>query len=214
MGTKKTSSTGTARQKPHARHSGKYSADIRMGVDALDLCYTKEHIDTFVIISGDSDFSPLVSKLRENAKSVIGVGVKNSTSDLLVNNCDEFIFYDDLVAERKSPRRRQRGKGRGKSGVTTPKEQPAPAPDGPAQEAIDLVLQTAEAIYAERGDRAKLWGSMIKQTLKRRRPGFNESAYGFRSFNDLLEEAQTRGLLSLELDERSGGYVIVQVSRE
>ena len=201
---------------PHARQSGKNSADIRMVVDALDLCYTKEHIDTFVIISGDSDFSPLVSKLRENAKSVIGVGVKNSTSDLLVNNCDEFIFYDDLVAERKSPRRRQRGKGRGKSGVTTPKEQPAPAPapDGPAQEAIDLVLQTAEAIYAERGDRAKLWGSMIKQTLKRRRPGFNESAYGFRSFNDLLEEAQTRGLLSLELDERSGGYVIGQVSRE
>jgi uncharacterized LabA/DUF88 family protein len=201
---------------PHARQSGKNSADIRMVVDALDLCYTKEHIDTFVIISGDSDFSPLVSKLRENAKSVIGVGVKNSTSDLLVNNCDEFIFYDDLVAERKSPRRRQRAKGRGKSGVTTPKEQPAPAPapDGPAQEAIDLVLQTAEAIYAERGDRAKLWGSMIKQTLKRRRPGFNESAYGFRSFNDLLEEAQTRGLLSLELDERSGGYVIGQVSRE
>ena len=201
---------------PHARQSGKNSADIRMVVDALDLCYTKEYIDTFVIISGDSDFSPLVSKLRENAKSVIGVGVKNSTSDLLVNNCDEFIFYDDLVAERKSPRRRQRGKGRGKSDVTTPKEQPAPAPapDGPAQEAIDLVLQTAEAIYAERGDRAKLWGSMIKQTLKRRRPGFNESAYGFRSFNDLLEEAQTRGLLSLELDERSGGYVIVQVSRE
>ena len=201
---------------PHARQSGKNSADIRMVVDALDLCYTKEHIDTFVIISGDSDFSPLVSKLRENAKSVIGVGVKNSTSDLLVNNCDEFSFYDDLVAERKSPRRRQRGKGRGKSGVTTPKEQPAPAPapDDPAQEAIDLVLQTAEAIYAERGDRAKLWGSMVKQTLKRRRPGFNESAYGFRSFNDLLEEAQTRGLLSLELDERSGGYVIVQVSRE
>ena len=201
---------------PHARQSGKNSADIRMVVDALDLCYTKEHIDTFVIISGDSDFSPLVSKLRENAKSVIGVGVKNSTSDLLVNNCDEFIFYDDLVAERKSPRRRQRAKGREKSAVTTPKDQPAPAPapDDPAQEAIDLVLQTAEAIYAERGDRAKLWGSMVKQTLKRRRPGFNESAYGFRSFNDLLEEAQTRGLLSLELDERSGGYVIGQISRE
>ncbi len=201
---------------PHARQSGKNSADIRMVVDALDLCYTKEHIDTFVIISGDSDFSPLVSKLRENAKSVIGVGVKNSTSDLLVNNCDEFIFYDDLVADRKSPRRRPRGKERSKSGVTTPTEQPdsVAAPDDPAQEAIDLVLQTAEAIYAERGDRAKLWGSMIKQTLKRRRPGFNESAYGFGSFNDLLEEAQTRGLLSLELDERSGGYVIGQISRE
>ena len=201
---------------PHTRQSGKNSADIRMVVDALDLCYTKEHIDTFVVISGDSDFSPLVSKLRENAKSVIGVGVKNSTSDLLINNCDEFIFYDDLVAERQAPRRRQKGKGRGKSAVGAPKkktESPTPQ-DDPAQQAIDLVLQTAEAIYAERGDRAKLWGSMIKQTLKRRRPGFNESAYGFVSFNDLLEEAQTRGLLALELDARSGGYVIVQISRE
>jgi uncharacterized LabA/DUF88 family protein len=201
---------------PHTRQSGKNSADIRMVVDALDLCYTKEHIDTFVIISGDSDFSPLVSKLRENAKSVIGVGVKNSTSDLLVNNCDEFIFYDDLLAERRSPRRRQRGKPRGKSGATPSKEQPDPVADqaDPAQEAIDLVLQTAEALYAERGDRAKLWGSMIKQTLKRRRPGFNESTYGFGSFNDLLEEAQTRGLLSIELDGRSGGYVVGQPSRE
>ena len=200
---------------PHARQSGKNSADIRMVVDALDLCYTKEHIDTFVIVSGDSDFSPLVSKLRENAKSVIGVGVKNSTSDLLVNNCDEFIFYDDLVAERPSVRRRQRGKGRAKSAAGGAKQKAeAPASqDDPAQQAIDLVLHTAEAIYAERGDRAKLWGSMIKQTLKRRRPGFNESAYGFGSFNDLLEEAQTRGLLVLELDERSGGYVISQITR-
>jgi len=201
---------------PHARQSGKNSADIRMVVDALDLCYTKEHIDTFVIISGDSDFSPLVSKLRENAKSVIGVGVKNSTSDLLINNCDEFIFYDDLVGERASPRRRQRGKGRGKSAAAAPKKTATspPPPDDPSQQAIELVLHTAEAIYAERGDRAKLWGSMIKQTLKRRRPGFNESSYGFGSFNDLLEEAQTRGLLSLERDERSGGYVIVQITRE
>ena len=209
---------------PHARQSGKNSADIRMVVDALDLCYTREHIDTFVIISGDSDFSPLVSKLRENAKSVIGVGVKNSTSDLLVNNCDEFIFYDDLVAEHKSPRRRQRGKGRSKGGATTAKKPSSMAArddaaqddsgqDDATQEAIDLVLETAEAIYAERGERAKLWGSMIKQTLKRRRPGFNESAYGFGSFNDLLEEAQARGLLSLELDERSGGYVIGRLSR-
>ncbi len=211
---------------PHARQSGKNSADIRMVVDALDLCYTKEHIDTFVIISGDSDFSPLVSKLRENAKAVIGVGVKNSTSDLLINNCDEFIFYDDLVAERQAPRRRQRGKGRGKGSATTAKKQTAQTPspeeaagkesaqDDPAQEAIDLVVQTAEAIYAERGDRAKLWGSMIKQTLKRRRPGFNESAYGFGSFNDLLDEAQARGVLELELDEKSGGYVIGKISRE
>ncbi len=208
---------------PHARQSGKNSADIRLVVDALDLCYTKEHIDTFVIVSGDSDFSPLASKLRENAKSVIGVGVKSSTSDLLVNNCDEFIFYDDLVAERQPARRRSRGRGRSK-GAAQAENQPdenqpdekktAPPPDDPTQKGLDLVAQTAEEIYAERGDRAKLWGSMIKQTLKRRRPGFNESAYGFGSFNDLLEEAQARGLLELDRDERSGGYVIVGIARE
>ena len=203
---------------PHTRLSGKNSADIRMVVDALDLCYTKEHIDTFVIVSGDSDFSPLVSKLRENAKSVIGVGVKSSTSDLLMNNCDEFIFYDDLVAERQPARRRSRGRARAKG--TAPAEgaqaekKPAPAPDDAAQKGLDLVVQTAEAIYAERGDRAKLWGSMIKQTLKRRRPGFSESAYGFGSFNDLLEEAQSKGLLELERDDRSGGYVITGIGRE
>ena len=209
---------------PHTRISGKNSADIRMVVDALDLCYTKEHIDTFVVVSGDSDFSPLVSKLRENAKSVIGVGVKSSTSDLLVNNCDEFIFYDDLVAERKPSRRRSRTKPRAKpdapadnapvdNAPVEKKTAPAPA-DDPTQKGLDLVLQTAEAIYAERGDGAKLWGSMIKQTLKRRRPGFNESAYGFGSFNDLLEEAQSRGLLELDRDERSGGYVITGIGRE
>jgi uncharacterized LabA/DUF88 family protein len=207
---------------PHTRQSGKNSADIRMVVDALDLCYTKEHIDTFVIISGDSDFSPLVSKLRENAKSVIGVGVKSSTSDLLMNNCDEFIFYDDLVAERKPARRRPRGgKGRGKTPPSSEKSDTLQAAKGSAdaktqdslvQEGIDLVLQTAAGIYAERGDRSKLWGSMIKQTLKRRRPGFNESFYGFSSFNDLLEEAQARGQLELELDERSGGYRVVRLN--
>ena len=203
---------------PHARQSGKNSADIRMVVDALDLCYTKEHIDTFVIVSGDSDFSPLVSKLRENAKSVIGVGVKNATSDLLVNNCDEFIFYDDLVAEKQPARRRSRSRGRGKGGASpdkADKKTPPPAPaDDPTQKGLDLVVQTAEAIYSERGDQAKLWGSMIKQTLKRRRPGFNESTYGFRSFNDLLEEAQSRGLLDLDRDERSGGYVITGIGGE
>ena len=204
---------------PHARQSGKNSADIRMVVDALDLCYTKEHIDTFVVVSGDSDFSPLVSKLRENAKSVIGVGVKSSTSDLLVNNCDEFIFYDDLVAERQPARRRSRSRPRSKAGAAAEaapagkKAEPA-ASDDPAQKGLELVVQTAEAIYGERGDRAKLWGSMIKQTLKRRRPGFSESAYGFGSFNDLLEEAQARGLLELERDERSGGYVITGIARE
>ena len=199
---------------PHARQSGKNSADIRMVVDALDLCYTKEHIDTFVIVSGDSDFSPLVSKLRENAKSVIGVGVKQSTSDLLVSNCDEFIFYDDLVAERQPARRRQRSRGRGKAkGEQKAPMAEEPATEDRAQEAIDLIVQTAEGLYAERGDRAKLWGSMIKQTLKRRRPGFSESAYGFGSFNELLEAAQSRGLIELGLDERSGGYVIGSISR-
>jgi uncharacterized protein (TIGR00288 family) len=201
---------------PHVRMSGKNSADIRMVVDALDLCYTKEHIDTFVIISGDSDFSPLVSKLRENAKTVIGIGVKNSTSDLLMNTCDEFIFYDDLVAENTKPKQKSGTKTSAKK--TTKKTTPSKTgktktQDDPAQQAIDLIIETTEALYAERGDRAKLWGSMIKQTLKRRRPGFNESFYGFGSFSDLLEEAQSRGLLELEMDDRSGGYVVRKVTR-
>lgn len=201
---------------PHVSMSGKNSADIRMVVDALDLCYTKDHIDTFVIISGDSDFSPLVSKLRENAKTVIGVGVKNSTSDLLISNCDEFIFYDELMVGREASRKRQRGKPRAKKsrragGEARKTEAPKPQ-DDPAQEAINLVLETIDALYAERGDSTKLWGSMIKQTLKRRRPGFNESSYGFQSFSDLLEEAQSRRLLHLELDEKSGGYIIRKVA--
>jgi hypothetical protein len=196
---------------PHVRMSGKNSADIRMVVDALDLCYTKEHIDTFVIISGDSDFSPLVSKLRENAKTVIGVGVKNSTSDLLIASCDEFIYYDDLVAEQPKPKRSRRAKTAKKKGKQATKQKASQGEDQ-AQQAIDLVIETTEALYAERGDRAKLWGSMIKQTLKRRRPGFNESFYGFSSFSDLLEEAQSRGFLELEMDDRSGGYVVLKVN--
>jgi len=199
---------------PHVRMSGKNSADIRMVVDALDLCYTKEHIDTFVIISGDSDFSPLVSKLRENAKTVIGVGVKNSTSDLLMNNCDEFIYYDDLVAERKSGSRAKSGKKRSKKKASTQQQATqVRTSDDKEQEAIDMVVDTAEALNAEKGEAAKIWGSMVKQALKRRRPGFNESFYGFRSFNDLLEEAQARGFLELEMDEKSGGYVIRNVAR-
>ena len=199
---------------PHTRQSGKNSADIHMVVDALDLCYTKEHIDTFVIISGDSDFSPLVSKLRENAKNVIGVGVKNSTSDLLMNNCDEFIFYDDLVRASDTTKSRKRGSSRNPSTASgaAKKAQPPASKSGDdknggsADEAIELLMETAEALSAERGD--PVWGSMVKQTLKRRRPGFNESYYGFRAFADLLEEAEDRGLLDLELDERSGGYLI------
>ena len=194
---------------PHVRQSGKNSADIRMVVDALDLCYTKSHVNTFVIISGDSDFSPLVSKLRENAKTVIGVGVKNSTSDLLISNCDEFIYYDDLIREQQQNRRARRpGQGR------SPKRKKTKAkPEDPMQEGIDLALETAAALNAERGDQEKLWGSMVKQALKRRRPSFNESYYGFESFSKLLEEAQARGQVDLELDERSGGYLIRKVVR-
>jgi uncharacterized protein (TIGR00288 family) len=191
---------------PHVRQSGKNSADIRMVVDALDLCYTKEHIDTFVIISGDSDFSPLVSKLRENAKTVIGVGVKNSTSDLLISNCDEFIYYDDLVRPVPTSRKDTKPVRR------TPDAKASKPLKDRKQEAIDLVLETTTALASERADTAKLWGSMIKQTLKRRHPGFNESFYGFASFNELLEEAQTRGHLKLELDEKSGGYIIQSVT--
>jgi len=213
---------------PHTRQSGKNSADIRMVVDALDLCYTKEHIDTFVIISGDSDFSPLVSKLRENAKTVIGVGVRNSTSDLLMNNCDEIIFYDDLVPA-DAPKRKPAAKAPAKDktekapakGKTEKASEPAAKaaakdtaakPADPYAEAIELVLETAAAMLAEGSDR--VWGSAVKQTLKRRRPGFSESSYGFRSFSDLLEEAEERGLLDMEMDERSGGYVIRSVRHD
>jgi uncharacterized protein (TIGR00288 family) len=191
---------------PHLRQSGKNSADIRMVVDALDLCYTKGHVDTFVIISGDSDFSPLVSKLRENAKTVIGVGVKNSTSDLFIGNCDEFIYYDDLV--RAEPARARR-----RIATSAPATKPADGGNkGPSLEkAFDQVVETLEAITQEREADEPIWGSMIKQAIKRRNPGFNERAYGFRSFNDLLLEAQKRGLLKLEADEKSGGYRVQAV---
>ena len=216
---------------PHVRMSGKNSADIRMVVDALDLCYTKSHVDTFVIVSGDSDFSPLVSKLRENNKHVIGVGVKSSTSDLLIANCDEFIYYDDLVRKeeqrsgrRKSPARATAGKVAAPPAGPVPSDAPAAAPeaagrtlpkaarpktdDEKRQEAFDLVLSTIEALAEDRDEDDKIWGSMIKQALKRQRPGFNESYHGFRSFNQLLEEAAARRLVQLERDEKSGGYVV------
>jgi len=272
---------------PHVRQSGKNSADIRMVVDALDLCYTKSHVDTFVLITGDSDFSPLVSKLRENNKTVIGVGVKKSTSDLLIANCDEFIYYDDLVREK--PKRATSSRTKTAPRTThreTPPEAPAeeavpqiesvsveatppniPADDTPQQppkrkpaargrrgaktaaakqeavempapiadpvdtaeaepvngnvaetfvktddekklEAIELVMETIEAMATERGSEDKIWGSMVKQALKRRRPGFNENYYGFSSFSRLLDEAEARKLLTLEHDEKSGGVII------
>ena len=196
---------------PHVRVSGKNSADIRMVVDALDLCYTKLHVDTFVIISGDSDFSPLVSKLRENNKVVIGVGVKKSTSELLIANCDEFIYYDDLMRESE-----KRGAATKKVGHkdTTVKKRKDTGENGRKQIAIDLVMETIEDLFEERGEQEKVWGSMVKQTLKRRKPGFNESYHGFRTFSKLLEAAQELNLLELEHDEKSGGYIIKSFAQE
>lgn len=198
---------------PHLRQSGKNSADIRLVVDALDLCYTKSHVNTFVIISGDSDFSPLVSKLRENAKQVIGVGVKQSTSDLLVANCDEFIFYDDLVrtAPSKSPRTRRH--------EAPAEEAPETAPDNDSavratedtatlkDVAVAMAVDTFDALLSERGESGKIWASTLKQAIKRRKPDFSESYYGFKAFGNLLEEAQARGQLTLGRDEKSGTYV-------
>jgi uncharacterized protein (TIGR00288 family) len=198
---------------PHIRQSGKNSADIRMVVDALDLCYTKAHVDTFVIVSGDSDFSPLVSKLRENNKIVIGVGVKNSSSDLLTANCDEFIFYDDLVRKKQTKKKVPRKTPKSAKSTSSIGKEEKDAEDL-TLEVLDLLLETLEALAEERGSEEKIWGSMVKQTLKRRRPGFNESYYGFRSFNRLLEEAASRGLMDLEPDEKSGGYIIRHFQQE
>jgi uncharacterized protein (TIGR00288 family) len=189
---------------PHVRQSGKNSADIRMVVDALDLCHTNKHVDAFAIISGDSDFSPLVSKLRENGKTVIGVGVKNSTSDLFISNCDEFIYYDDLVRAApvaKAARTRKRGgsaaEAPGRAVAAAAQEQ---GPD-PAK-AVDLVVAAVHALTEERGADDPIWASMVKQAIKRRNPGFNERAYGFGAFTDLLREVEKRGLLILE--EKTG----------
>jgi uncharacterized protein (TIGR00288 family) len=191
---------------PHVRQSGKNSADIRMVVDALDLCYTKPHVDTFVIISGDSDFSPLVSKLRENNKYVIGIGVKAATSDLLAANCDEFIFYDDLVREQEAKKKRAAGKTTKAAGAA--KKAAPKSEDERHQEALDFMVETIEALIAERGGEEKLWGSLVKQTMKRRKPGFNESFYGYRSFKDMVEDAQTRRLLVAAKDEKTGQYTL------
>ncbi len=195
---------------PHLRMSGKNSADIRLVVDALDLCYTKSHVNTFVIVSGDSDFSPLVSKLRENAKQVIGVGVKQSTSDLLIANCDEFIFYDDLVREVRRQARRERSNGETQNTPRrTPEEEQRRKEDLEKRrsQAIEIAVETLEALVAERDDGGKIWASVLKQAIKRRKPDFNENYYGFRTFGNLIEEAQTRGLLDFGRDEKSNTYV-------
>jgi uncharacterized protein (TIGR00288 family) len=193
---------------PHVRMSGKNSADIRMVVDALDLCYTKEHVDTFVIISGDSDFSPLVSKLRENNKAVIGVGVKNSTSDLLIANCDEFIYYDDLVRPGKLQKTKSVKKAPAKKKAKVSKSKEPSSLDDKKVEACELVVETYEALLQERSEEDRIWGSMIKQTLKRRKPGFSESYFGYGSFGELLEDAEVRGYVALQRDEKSGGYIV------
>jgi len=184
---------------PHVRQSGKNSADIRMVVDALDLCYTKPHLDTFVILSGDSDFSPLVSKLRENAKTVIGVGVKNSTSDLFIGNCDVFFYYDDFVRRKPKP--------------PTPKPVKAAAPsktqDGPtAEQAFEQLIDTLSALIEERGEDDRIYGSMIKPAMKRQNPGFSERAHGFSTFNDLLKAAKEAGLIELETDGKSRNFSV------
>jgi uncharacterized protein (TIGR00288 family) len=172
---------------PQRGYTGKNSADIRMVVDAMDLVASKGHITTFVILSGDSDFSPLVSKLKENDKSVIGVGVKNSTSDLLISNCDEFIFYEDLVRETRAL----------PSIENLPKKQ---------QDLFRLMLDSIQALQRENYD--VIWGSMIKQTMQRKQPYFNETYYGYKSFSELLEDAQRKGLISMKKDAKSGGYVV------
>ena len=199
---------------PHVRQSGKNSADIRLVVDALDLCYTKSHVNTFVIISGDSDFSPLVSKLRENAKQVIGVGVQQSTSDLLIANCDEFFFYDDLVREsqravskRESARPQQNAQQAAKRAPDEEKTRHKEDLEKRRTKAIEIAVQTFDALASERGDSGKIWASVLKNAIKRRKPDFNETYYGFRAFGNLLEEAHARGLLEFGRDEKSGAYV-------
>ena len=219
---------------PHVRQSGKNSADIRMVVDALDLCYTKAHVDAFVIISGDSDFSPLVSKLRENNKTVIGVGVRSSTSDLLVGNCDEFIFYDDLVkaeeARKKASARKQAEAASKKTTEANAKKQkdqaakkpddrkaptaeesiPVETPDEARRmEAIEMVVDTIEALLSEK-DLDEVHASNVKNALKRRRPDFIESAYGYKAFGKILEDAEKRGLLEIH---RHGQAVAVSLPR-
>lgn len=192
---------------PHVSLSGKNSADIRMVVDALDLCHTKDHVGVFALLTGDSDFSPLVSKLRENNKLVIGVGVKNSTSDLLVSICDEFVYYDDLAREAKPSRARP----------SRPKKRTGPKTDDKSMderrdEGLDLIVDTVERML--RDTTGTIWGSMIKQAIIRNQPNFSESYHGFRSFNRMLEAAAEDELLVIKKDEKGGGYSILDLGPE
>lgn len=183
---------------PQTRMSGKNSADIRMVVDAIDLCYSKSHIDTFALLSGDSDFSPLVSKLKENNRRVLGCGVKSSTSDLLIANCDEFIYYDDLVrVAKKAPRQPK-------------KDKKDKTEDDKKQEAVDHVI---EVVHSVEQDYDPLWGSTLKQAIRRVYPGFNESYYGYSSFSELLEDIKGKGLIELEYDDSRGNYKVRRKKR-
>ena len=224
---------------PHVRQSGKNSADIRMVVDALDLCYTKSHIDAFVIISGDSDFSPLISKLKENGKSVIGIGVRGSASSLLIGNCDEFIFYEDLVqikAPHKAPARKpaaaappaKEATGAAPTATSPTRRRARPTAEKPAaadmghavgktepsadekkSQAVELVVGTVEQLVAERGGEGSISASLIKSTIKRIRPGFSESEYGYSAFGKILDDAHRKG--ALVVDKKEGGAVIVSL---
>jgi uncharacterized protein (TIGR00288 family) len=222
---------------PHVRQSGKNSADIRMVVDALDLCYTKTHIDAFVIISGDSDFSPLISKLKENGKSVIGIGVRGSASSLLIANCDEFIFYEDLVQAKapKSPARKvaapapavkEIAAGAAKTASPTRRrarpvtekvadgknrvaEKAEPSAEDKKNQAIEIVVSTLEQLMAERGGEGAISASLIKSTIKRVHPGFSESEYGYSAFGKILDDAHKKGMLAVERKE--GGAVVVSL---
>ncbi|OYW39935.1 MAG: NYN domain-containing protein [Hydrogenophilales bacterium 12-61-10] len=234
---------------PHVRQSGKNSADIRMVVDALDLCYTKTHIDTFVIISGDSDFSPLISKLKENGKSVIGIGVRGSASSLLIGNCDEFIFYEDLMPIRaaqpkpaavKAPPKTQ---AKPRATIAPPVQEaaveavktarparrrvrpvveavaagdsvplaakPEPSAEDKKALAIDIVVSTVDQLVAERGGEGAISASLIKSTIKRIRPGFSESEYGYSAFGKILDDAHKNGVLVV--DKKEGGAVVVSL---
>jgi hypothetical protein len=191
---------------PRSSVSGKNSADIRMVVDAIDLCYSKPHIDTFALITGDSDFSPLVSKLKENDKRVIGCGVRSSTSDLLANNCDEFIFYDDLIRVQKRTQQstqRRRRPAKKESAESAESSEAVDGADTRKQEAFERLVATVTSLET---DYDPVWGSLVKQTVKRVYPGFNESYYGYRTFAELLEDAAKEGVIALELDAQRGNY--------
>src|SRR5208337_719917 len=179
---------------PKRSQTGKNSADIRLVVDAMDLAWSKLHVDTFVIVSGDSDFSPLVSKLKENGKGVIGLGMKESSSHLLINNCDEFIYYEDL--ERPL-------------GIPPKIEQDLPEKK---KEAFQLLVDSVVALVRE--NKEVLWSSLVKETIKRKKPSFNESYHGYRTFSDLLVDAEKEGIIRLRTDARSGTYVIVGFGKE